>query len=571
MTGSLEIKELRREKQDLVTMVARTTGEKQDAETENERLKSKLSEMDSKSKQWDTIYVENNKLKTKQAELEKRLQDSENDKMKLRNSIATAESSQLDKLGAVQNENKKLQAELINLQTKNSSLERKMERLEQDNKDLVERMNQKKSELEELMRAMKAETNVELELKEANQEIEFAKNKIEDYKRDLDEVNHRYQVLEKEKDSAKNALRLKESECKGLKAASEEKDTQLGELRRQVDMAKRNVKRLEDDLEDTKQVEKDAVNMKARIRSLKNEIEDSLAANHKLKQERTEARLEAERLNRELATASEALSEARRYIKKLEGERGSRDKFEEELNTRRQREQDLERQAFDLNTRNEQLRAKLRFMEDEKEELLKNHGGLTEMEAINRRLQDENKKLRQMLVERNMEIAQRQSERNALANRVDNLERKQQDSDIKMQQLKGWVDTSYSYPAAPATSHQPNAVEAYHHHHHHPVVGLPPVPSRAAPQQTRGGAREDQGGVRRKKSQRNPQQQRQHQLNRSWEDLNRLKVEPEESIRTTPGLPGVSDSKIAQGSGHSPPGYFDLYRSKMKLIRERKW
>ena len=41
---------------------------------------------------------------------------------------------------------------------------------------------------------------------------------------------------------------------KGIKANSEEKDTQIGELKRQVDAGKRNVKRLEDDLEDIKQV-----------------------------------------------------------------------------------------------------------------------------------------------------------------------------------------------------------------------------------------------------------------------------------------------------------------------------
>ena len=49
-----------------------------------------------------------------------------------------------------------------------------------------------------------------------------------------------------------------------------------------------------------------------------------------------------------------------------------------------------------------------------------------------------------MLVERNMEIAQRHSERNALAHRVDDLERKQHDSDVRMQQLRGWVDDAYT-------------------------------------------------------------------------------------------------------------------------------
>ena len=547
---------MRREKQDLVAVVSRLTGEKQQADVENERLKSRLSEMDSKSKQWDALYVENNKLKTKQAELEKRIQDLEKEKQGLRNSVKTAESAQMDKVVAIQNENKKLQADLINLQTKNNSMERKMERLEADNKELADRLDQKKTELDELMRAMKTETNIEVELKEANTELEFAKNKIADYKKEVDEANHRYAVLEKEKDSAKSTLRLKESELKSVKAASEEKDTQIGELKRQMDAAKRNVKRLEDDLEDIKQVEKDSVNMKARIRSLKNEIEDSLAANHKMKQERTEARLEADRLNRELVAMTEGMSEARRYIKKLEGERGSRDKLEEELKARKQREHELERQLYDMNVRNEQLWKKIRELEEDKEELMKNRSGLTEVDLLNRKLQDDNKKLRQMVVERNMELAQRQSERNALVNRVDKLERKQDDSDIKVQQLKGWVNTVHAYAAVPSVSHQP-----HHEPHSHPVVALPPVPSQAVPHQSKAGGGGAGGRAKRKKN----QHQRQHQLNRSWEDLNLLKVEEGDSLRTTPSLPAVLDSKMVQGSGPAPGGYYDLYKNKVLL------
>lgn len=184
-----------------------------------------------------------------------------------------------------------------------------MQRLETENTELTDRLDKKREELDEMMRTMKAETNIDMELKETKTELEFAMNKIQDYKKELDEVKHRYEVLEKETDSAKNALRLKESELKGVKANSEEKDTQIGELKRQADAGQRNVKRLENDLEDTKQVEKDSVNMKARIRSLKNEIEDSLAANHKIKQERTEARMETETLNREMAVMTENMDE----------------------------------------------------------------------------------------------------------------------------------------------------------------------------------------------------------------------------------------------------------------------
>ena len=73
-SGSLEVKELRREKQDLVATITKVTGEKHTVEAENEKIKVRLSELEGKSKQWDNIYVENNKLKTKQTELEKRIQ-----------------------------------------------------------------------------------------------------------------------------------------------------------------------------------------------------------------------------------------------------------------------------------------------------------------------------------------------------------------------------------------------------------------------------------------------------------------------------------------------------------------
>nr|KAG5714870.1 hypothetical protein BaRGS_000358 [Batillaria attramentaria] len=551
--GSHELKELRREKQELVGMVAKVTAEKQDVDAENERLKARLQEVEGKSKQWDNIYVENNKLKTKQAELEKKIQDLEKEKNGLSNNLKTAESKQLDKLAAVQNENKKIQAELINLQTKNSSLERKNERLEAENKEILERLEQKRNELDELMRAMNTETAAETEVKELHSELDTAQNKISDYKRELDEANRRYQNAEKEKDSTKAALRSKESECKTLKANLDEKDSQISDLKRQVDASKRNVKRLEDEMEDAKQVEKDAINMKARIRSLKNEIEDSLAANHKMKQERTDARQEADRLNRELASAAESLTEAKRYIKKLEGDRVSREKQDEELKVLKKREQELEHQLFDLNVRNDHMKQKVRELQEDKEDLLKTRSGVTEVEGVNRKLQDENRKLRQMLVERNMELAHRQSERKALVHRVDNLERKQNDSDIKVQQLKNWVTPYNDQPRPPP---QP-AAEA--------LLALPPVPSHGAPRASKPGVKGRKKGKQ--------QQQQQNQLNRSWEDMKRME-DLNDSVHTTPSLPVVLDSKFAHVppvGGTGPPGYYDMYKHKMKLIRERRW
>ena len=135
------------------------------------------------------------------------------------------------------------------------------------------------------------------------------------------------------------------------------------------------------------------------------------------------------------------------------------------------------------------------------------------------------------------------------------LERKQNDSDIKVQQLKGWVDNVHSCAAVP--HHEPNQ---------HAVVALPPVPSQAVPNlpKAAGGG----GRARRKKGQ---QQRQQHELNRSWEDLKLLKTEQADSLRTTPSLPAVLDSKMVQAPVPAHGGYYDMYKSKMKLIRERKW
>jgi hypothetical protein len=192
-------------------------------------------------------------------------------------------------------------------------------------------------------------------------------------------------------------------------------------------------------------------------------------------------------------------------------------------------------------------------MEEDREEILKSRGltGLADMEVANKRLADENRKLRQMLVERNMEIAQRQAERNTLSTRVDNLERKQNDSDIKMQQLKGWVNDVGPYPSNSAPAPDP-------HRFSHPL-SLPPIPVPAA------------ASVKPARRKRLKGQRRDDSLNRSWEDLSRLK--DDSSLRNTPGsLPAMLDNKVMLATEvHGQPGYYDMYRHKMRLVRDRKY
>ncbi|XP_076458372.1 uncharacterized protein LOC143292082 [Babylonia areolata] len=667
--GSRQVEELRKELQELTAMVAKTTGEKQQLEFENESLQSRLSMLETQAGR-PTNAADDQKVKAKQEELEKRVQELERDKQGLQDKLKAADSAHTEKLASVLYNQNNSVSQLTDLKNSNKSLERTVEKLQAENKELARSMEQKRSELDELMRAMKTETKGESELKEANQELEFARRKIEDITKELKQVKTKNEMLEKENDDTKGTLRLKESESKGLKANTDEKDTQIAELKRQTDSLKRNVKRLETDLEEARQLEKDTANMKARIRSLKTEIEDSLTANQKMKEERAESKLQAERANRELASTTEALTESRRLLKKLEGERETRGKLEEELKLckeraaglersaqdvaarkeqwkkkmeeelkgRKQRELELERQTKDLNARNEQLKTKIRQLEKNHEEAVNSRTNLTDLETLSKKQAEENKRLRQALAEKTMEVARHEAERSSLVKRVDTLERHQRASDVDRRQLKGWVDNAQemyasvpapsqyafhqhsqddvNHPSGPSFSSNPHPArrQATHTHpyqgrregththpqgrreethtqpyqgrrestHTHPHQGRNEV-SHTHPHQGRGEVvpthphqtRSGGGGVgRRKRTQRHLQQDRQNQLNRSWEDMNthHLRHEHDESQRTTPGsLPVILDSRILPSSGPSPPGYFDLYKNKMKLLRERKW
>ncbi|MCK5919769.1 MAG: hypothetical protein KAG66_02435 [Methylococcales bacterium] len=548
--GSLEAKELRREKQDLVATVTKLTGEKEQVGSENDRLKSKLSEMDSKSKQWDSLYVENNKLKTKQAELERRIQELEKAKRGL------------------QNEKKQLQADLLNLQTKNSSMERKMGSLETENNQLVDRMEKKRKELDEFMKAMNTETSAEVALKEANTELEFAKNKLADYKKELDEVNHRYEVLEKEKDSAKTALRLKESEFKGMKANFEENDTEIRALKVEVDAAKQNINRLEDAIEDAKVVEKDSVNLKARIRTLKTEMEDSLADNHKIKQERMDAQMETHRVARDLLAITEGLSEARSCIEKLEGERRSREQLDEEVAARKKREPELERQAYDANVRSEQLRARVLEMETERQALAMDRDDVVSAEIHIKQLMEENKKLRLMLVERNMEMTQSQAERQMLTTRLAKLERQH----CPPQTAKGWMNAVSQDEDDSDDNCQTRIIALPHtltHRRTHnqirtqPPLSLPHVHSHPLQHHPK------YGGVGMRDKPRGKDQL----VTSSWE--NGFEINEQSDSVDAPSLPTMRDGKLvlAENTDRAsyPGSYYDLYqKNKVKLIKTKK-
>merc|ERR1712223_931033 len=71
------------------------------------------------------------------------------------------------------------------------------------------------------------------------------------------------------------------------------------------------------------------------------------------------------------------------------------------------------------------------------------------MQANMKIVRDENKRLRQMLVERNTELTNKTSEEKQIDSRIILLERKQKDSEIQVKQLSGWISNRDENPKAP--------------------------------------------------------------------------------------------------------------------------
>ncbi|GFO38425.1 filamin a-interacting protein 1-like [Plakobranchus ocellatus] len=594
---------------ELASRVARLETEKENLSNKNEQLTQRLKESESKTKQFDSVFVENTKLKTKNVELEKRTATLNKELQLLSNRIQESESENESKINNADKNNKELRDVVSELQYENKSLKAKVNSKENDNVSLAAALEEKRTEVSEMMRAMQNETTTEVELRESHARLERAQEEAENVKKELLEMKQALQESEDGKMKLQKNLSQRDGETKKLKSEHEGKDKVIAELRGYLDRSKLEMKRLEDSQIAYRDMEKDSLYLKSRIASLKAEIESSLTENMRLKQEREEMYGELERLRVGASHTGEAVMESKKYFRKWENERDARNKVEVELGKRDDDVHLLETRLKEAANQLNSVFAKLKAAEEEKAHFA--NTSVQELSTNNKILTSENKKLRQMLVERNIELTHKSAEQNVFDSRIKMLERKQKDAEVRVKQLSGWV-VNAEVTQISTNDHSSNKSQQSHPNNHHtqqqrrsnPTDASKSAPSDKASLPPRSNANNDQ----QRQQSRIPAEQRQvtrhfsdksiigvtepkvafvsprarHKSNRAgaantltpppeWEEPRKRVIDRESGANHTPlSLPSILDaSTITPPDSHG--GYFMLYKERVKRMQDRRF
>lgn len=388
------------------------------------------------------LHENNSKLRIENEEHLKKIHSLEKERKSVTSRVTAVESEETGK------DYKKTNKQINELEAKNQALEKKVDALEYENKALSDTLTQKKTELNELLGVMKDENKFDNEIKELknqvlklnkeNKEAELAFNKE---KRSLnDRLKSTKDLLEaKSKEGDELKIKLDEAEAENKKMKGD-----LDPMKRQLENQKKDISRLRDENERLKQELKTT---KDNYTKLEHESESTL-------KEGKEAKSKLEMFNKDLQKiVSDKESQISKLINQLDTMREERERerkatveekekmatelekleayqttiarleednkhFIEKLDESKLKERqlnlnledkgflisNLEQQVFEMNMKMENYSKRMseldkenREMEREKREWDVKKDKIDDIEASNKRLLEENKRLRNQI------------------------------------------------------------------------------------------------------------------------------------------------------------------------------
>ncbi|KAL4241136.1 hypothetical protein ACF0H5_001914 [Mactra antiquata] len=387
------------------------------------------------------LQSENQKLNKENVSLK-----SENEDINKKLEILSTEKKPYSKSDeSVDSENKQTSKQIRDLNTKIKGLEKKVNSLEFENKTLSETLTQKKNELGELLGVMKDENKFDNEIKELKTKVtkltkdkkdaEQAFNKEKRvFNENLQEIKAQLETKTNESNELKIKLDEKEKETIKLKSKAETSKKVIDEQKIEIERLKEENKRLMEekdeykekytvivtesesaaqDISDAKdkleQFNKDLqkiVNDKeSQISKLINQL-DTMREEREL--QRKTASEERDKLLSEREKNSDHMKNIRRletdlkhFVEKLDEAKVKEKTLTNDLDDRNYVVSNLEKQVFELNMkmdnhskRMNELDRDKREMEREKREWDVKKDKLDDIEASNRRLTEENRRLR---------------------------------------------------------------------------------------------------------------------------------------------------------------------------------
>ncbi|CAL1546660.1 unnamed protein product [Lymnaea stagnalis] len=397
------------------------------------------------TKQFDSVVLENGKLNSQNEQLGKKINALE----KKVDSFRKNESHNHE----AEAKNQELQAKIAELQKENLGLKSKIVSLEDKNQIITTTLVEKRKELNEMMRSLKNEATSESKLKASNLNLEEAEREISRVKKELEEVNNLLLESEGKTEKLKAILAQKDKEVVNLREDREQELKLISELKNSLDTSTLQIKKYEDTKQAHKALEKDVAGLRSRVSSLKAEVESSHAEKDKLKQERNDLHQELDRLHEVSASHAATASESKKRLKKWEAEKELRFKAENELTKREEEVRSLKSQLQETQGKMHELYARIQSLEDANRKL--RGTDVQDVVNSNNALKEENKKLKQMLVERNIELLNKKSEQEQVQDdtQILFLERKNKISKVRVQQVpSGWVDPNEPRDKKPSVS-----------------------------------------------------------------------------------------------------------------------
>ncbi|XP_052791321.1 myosin-9-like [Mya arenaria] len=409
------------------------------------QLKEQIVELQSDNQKSND---ENKRLRRESDENNKIILALEAEKTTLTKNSNASVSEKQNNMHDLNNEQKQTNKALKEYKAKALSMEKKVDALEYENKTLSDSLAQKKNELDEMLGVMRDENKFDNEIKDLKaqvlklnkekRELEMVKNKenrllnekIQDTKTELDnktteydEMKIKFDQMEKENKKIKSELGPTKREVERLRQEIDRLKAENEQLRKELDETRVKHGNL---LSETKSANKDIIEAKNNLETFNKDLQSIVSDKesqiskliHQLdsmKEDRDNERKALKVEKEKLISESQKVEQYQIENKKLDSdlkhvmEKLDESKLKEkhlnlQLEDRDFKVSSVEQQVFELNVkldnhskRMNDLDREKREMEKEKREWDVKKDKIDDIEASNRRLIEENKRLRGQL------------------------------------------------------------------------------------------------------------------------------------------------------------------------------
>lgn len=394
------------------------------------------------------LNEENTKLNAEKVESKKKLRALEAEKKSLETSVTDVESVKLDKIQDLNKEQRHLNKQLSEYKTKNQGLEKKVDALEYENKTLSETLAQKKSELNELIGVMKDENKFDNEIKDLknqilklnkekkeselafnkekrvlNEKLKDVKTSLETKTKDADELKIKLDQVESEHkkmkvefdpmkklvESQKKEITQLKEEIERLKQELKERKEAYAKLECETESASKDLKEAKEQLEQfNKELQKIVSDKESQISKLINQMdtmrEERENERKSSKDEKEKLASEMEKVERYQENTRRLESDLKNFVEKLDESKLKEKQLSLQLEDKGFEVSNLEHQVFEMNMKMEnyskrmsELDRQKREMENEKREWEVKKDKIDDIESSNKRLLEENKRLRNQI------------------------------------------------------------------------------------------------------------------------------------------------------------------------------